>query len=47
MATDNKLRRANIERLQELVAAHSDEVTVFCAHDKSQYDALAGAATAG
>lgn len=45
MAADNKLRRANTERLQELVAAHSDEVTVFSAHDKSQYDALAGATT--
>jgi glyoxylase-like metal-dependent hydrolase (beta-lactamase superfamily II) len=42
MAVDNKLRRANTERLRELVAAHSDEVTVFCAHDKAQYDALAG-----
>ncbi len=42
MAVDNKLRRANTERLRELVASHSDEVTVFCAHDKAQYDALAG-----
>ncbi len=42
MAVDNKARRANTERLQELVASHSDEVTVFCAHDKVQYDALAG-----
>lgn len=42
MATDNKQRKANTERLRELVAAHSDEVTVFCAHDKAQYDALSG-----
>ena len=42
MAVDNKARRANTERLRELVASHSDEVTVFCAHDKTQYDALAG-----
>lgn len=41
MAVSNKLRRANTERLRELVATHSDEVTVFCAHDKAQYDALA------
>ena len=44
MAVDNKLRRANTERLRELVATHSDEVTVFCAHDKAQYDAFAGGA---
>ncbi|WP_322937501.1 MBL fold metallo-hydrolase [Nocardioides bizhenqiangii] len=41
-ARSNKVRRENLERLQELAAAHSDEVTVFCAHDKRQYDALAG-----
>jgi glyoxylase-like metal-dependent hydrolase (beta-lactamase superfamily II) len=41
MAVDNKVRRSNTERLQELVASHSDEVTVICAHDKAQYDALA------
>jgi len=43
MAMSNRLRRENTERLRELVASHSDEVTVFCAHDKAQYDALAGA----
>jgi len=42
MAMSNKLRKQNTERLRELVASHSDEVTVFCAHDKAQYDALAG-----
>lgn len=42
MAVDNKARRANTDRLRELVATHSDEVTVFCAHDKAQFDALAG-----
>ncbi|KAA1420166.1 MBL fold metallo-hydrolase [Nocardioides humilatus] len=41
MAVSNKQRRANTELLRELVASHSAEVTVFCAHDKSQYDALA------
>ncbi|WP_183096272.1 MBL fold metallo-hydrolase [Nocardioides stalactiti] len=40
MAISNKQRKANTERLQELLATHSDEVTAFCAHDKSQYDAL-------
>ena len=47
MAADNKLRRANTERLQELVASHSDEVTVICAHDKAQYDAFAVPLTLG
>lgn len=41
MATSNKLRRQNLERLQELAASHPDDVTVFCAHDKRQYDELA------
>ena len=31
---------ANHERLQELYAAHADEVTVFCAHDASEFAAL-------
>lgn len=42
VAVDNKARRANEERLRELVAAHPDDVTVFCAHDKSAYERLAG-----
>ena len=41
MGVSNKLRKANLERLQELAGAHSDEITIFCAHDKAQYDALA------
>lgn len=32
-ASDNKARKANQERLRELVARHGDEVTVLCAHD--------------
>jgi glyoxylase-like metal-dependent hydrolase (beta-lactamase superfamily II) len=32
------LRRANIERLRELAAGHSDEVTVICAHDPVQLE---------
>jgi glyoxylase-like metal-dependent hydrolase (beta-lactamase superfamily II) len=40
MAVDNKLRRANLERLQELAQGHPD-VTVICAHDKATFDRLA------
>lgn len=47
MAVDNTARRANEERLRELVAAHSADVTVFCAHDKPAYERLAGAPAAG
>jgi glyoxylase-like metal-dependent hydrolase (beta-lactamase superfamily II) len=32
-ASDNEARKANQERLRELVAQHGDEVTVLCAHD--------------
>ncbi|KRB76386.1 hypothetical protein ASE01_15500 [Nocardioides sp. Root190] len=42
MAVDNRARVSNLERLQELAGTHGDEVTVFCAHDKAQYDALRG-----
>jgi glyoxylase-like metal-dependent hydrolase (beta-lactamase superfamily II) len=44
VAAHNKLRLANLERVQELHAAHGDEVTVFCAHDPSELDALRGSA---
>lgn len=42
MAVDNRRRLANQERLRDLRAVHSDQVTVFCAHDASEYAALAG-----
>lgn len=42
MATDDRQRRANQERLRELHAARPDEVRVFSAHDPSEYAALAG-----
>ena len=42
MAVDDKRRRANQERLRELQRSHGDEVTVFCAHDPSEYAELAG-----
>ena len=42
MAVDNKQRVANQERLRELQRGHADEVTIFSAHDPSEYAALAG-----
>jgi len=44
LAMDEKARFANQERLQELHRRNGDEVTIFSAHDKSEYDALAGLA---
>jgi glyoxylase-like metal-dependent hydrolase (beta-lactamase superfamily II) len=38
VGSDGRARRANLERLRELVARHSDEVTVICAHDPAQLD---------
>jgi glyoxylase-like metal-dependent hydrolase (beta-lactamase superfamily II) len=40
-AMDEKSRAANQERLQELHAQNSAEVTIFSSHDKSEFDALA------
>jgi glyoxylase-like metal-dependent hydrolase (beta-lactamase superfamily II) len=40
VAIDDGARRHNLARLQELHRDRSDEVTVFCAHDKSELDAL-------
>lgn len=37
---DKKARYANQDRLRSLHAEHSDEVTVFCAHDADEFDAL-------
>ena len=39
---DKGARHANQERLRELHGRHGGEVTVFSAHDASEYDALAG-----
>ncbi len=39
---DKLARHHNQERIRELHAAHSDEVTVFSAHDAGEFDALAG-----
>ncbi len=40
LAADDGLRRANQARLREMYAAHSAEVTVFSAHDASEYAAF-------
>ena len=42
LAADDRRRVENLERLQTLHADHGEEVTVFSAHDKQEYDALAG-----
>lgn len=38
---DKKARHANQDRLRSLHADHGDTVTVFCAHDAVEFDALA------
>ena len=40
VAIDNRARLDNLARLQELARSRGDEVTVFCAHDQRQYEAL-------
>lgn len=42
MQMDKPARNANQERVRTLQADHGDEVTVFCAHDAAEFDALAG-----
>lgn len=42
MAVDGRARRDNLARLQQLHAEHSDEVTVFSAHDEAELEELAG-----
>jgi len=42
MGIDNKRRLANQERLRELQRSHSDQITIFCAHDPDEFAALAG-----
>ncbi len=43
MATDNRRRLGNQERLRELQRSHRHDVTIFCAHDPSEYAALSRA----
>jgi glyoxylase-like metal-dependent hydrolase (beta-lactamase superfamily II) len=40
--TDKAARHANQERLRDLHVAHAGEVTVFSAHDATEFGALAG-----
>jgi glyoxylase-like metal-dependent hydrolase (beta-lactamase superfamily II) len=38
MASDNKARTANRDRLRELAASHGEEVTLICAHDPHELE---------
>jgi glyoxylase-like metal-dependent hydrolase (beta-lactamase superfamily II) len=40
MGIDNASRAHNLARLQELRRDHADEITMFCAHDKAELDAV-------
>lgn len=40
MGVDNRARLHNLGRLQDLARDHAADVTIFCAHDKGQLDAL-------
>lgn len=40
MAVDNAARLGNLERLQQLRRDHAGDVTVFCAHDRTELEAL-------
>ncbi|MDB4971708.1 MAG: hypothetical protein JWN48_49 [Myxococcaceae bacterium] len=40
MQIDGTQRLHNRQRLRELAAAHGDEITIVCAHDPSEFDAL-------
>ncbi|HEX7293481.1 MAG TPA: MBL fold metallo-hydrolase [Solirubrobacterales bacterium] len=46
MASDNKARIRNVERLQELNRARGDEVSLFCAHDRHELARAQAASTA-
>jgi glyoxylase-like metal-dependent hydrolase (beta-lactamase superfamily II) len=37
-AADNRARKANQERLRELVARHGDELTLLCSHDPRELE---------
>ena len=43
MEVDREKRRHNQARLHELVQLHGRDITVFCAHDRLEFDALSGA----
>ncbi len=44
VAADNSARKANRERLRELISAHSQEVSTFCAHDPAELELAQGSA---
>ncbi len=46
MASDNKARIGNVERLRELGGAHGDEVSIFCAHDPHELERAQAASAA-
>jgi glyoxylase-like metal-dependent hydrolase (beta-lactamase superfamily II) len=47
VASDNKARKANVERLRELAGRHGDGVTLLCSHDPHELErSKAGAAAA-
>jgi glyoxylase-like metal-dependent hydrolase (beta-lactamase superfamily II) len=46
LASDNKARVANTERLRELAADHGDEVRLFSAHDRHELERFQAAAAA-
>jgi hypothetical protein len=41
MQVDGTARHRNQERLRSLRADHGSEVTMFCAHEAAEFDALA------
>ena len=45
-AADNAARVANAARLRELAAAHGDEVTLFCSHDRHELERQQAASAA-
>jgi glyoxylase-like metal-dependent hydrolase (beta-lactamase superfamily II) len=42
MQLDKKARHANQDRIRTLNADHGDEITIFSAHDATEFDALVG-----
>ena len=46
MASDNKARVGNVERLRELGGAHGSEVSIFCAHDPHELERAQAASVA-
>jgi glyoxylase-like metal-dependent hydrolase (beta-lactamase superfamily II) len=39
---DHEARVANQERLRHLMQEHSDEIRIFCSHDRKEFEALTG-----